>query len=205
MYKYESESVCHLVVSHSLWTPWTVARQDSLSIGILQARIMKWLAIPFSRESSQPRDQTWVPCITADSLLSKPTGKPHIEWNKGQISFIFMWIQFYWHNLLKKWIFPILCSWHFTVDYLTVTVWIYFWALDSVPLVFVFRSVPYCFNYYTYYYNLKSGTVMPPALFFFLRLLWLIWPSNPSAGHIHRGNQNWESYVPQCSSQHCLQ
>ena len=28
--------------------------------GILQARIMEWVAIPFSRGSSQPRDQTWV-------------------------------------------------------------------------------------------------------------------------------------------------
>ena len=31
--------------------------------GILQARIREWVAIPFSRWSSQPRDQTWVSCI----------------------------------------------------------------------------------------------------------------------------------------------
>ena len=30
---------------------------------ILQARILEWVAIPFSRESSKPRDQTWVSCI----------------------------------------------------------------------------------------------------------------------------------------------
>ena len=28
--------------------------------GILQARILEWVAIPFSRETSQPRDGTWV-------------------------------------------------------------------------------------------------------------------------------------------------
>ena len=28
--------------------------------GILQARILEWIAFPFSRESSQPRDWTWV-------------------------------------------------------------------------------------------------------------------------------------------------
>ena len=28
--------------------------------GILQARILKWIAMPFSRGSSQPRDQTQV-------------------------------------------------------------------------------------------------------------------------------------------------
>ena len=31
--------------------------------GILQARILEWTAIPFSRGSSQPRDRTWVSCI----------------------------------------------------------------------------------------------------------------------------------------------
>ena len=32
---------------------------------ILQARILEWVAISFSRGSSQPRDQTWVSCIAA--------------------------------------------------------------------------------------------------------------------------------------------
>ena len=31
--------------------------------GILQARILEWAAFPFSRGSSQPRDQTQVSCI----------------------------------------------------------------------------------------------------------------------------------------------
>ena len=31
--------------------------------GILQARILEWVAIPSSRGSSQPRDWTWVFCI----------------------------------------------------------------------------------------------------------------------------------------------
>ena len=31
--------------------------------GILQARVLEWVAFPFSRESSQPRDQTQVSCI----------------------------------------------------------------------------------------------------------------------------------------------
>ena len=43
--------------------------------GILQARILEWVAIPFSRGSSQPRDRTQVSCIS-DSLLSEPPGKP---------------------------------------------------------------------------------------------------------------------------------
>ena len=51
--------------------PWTVAHQALLSMGILQERILEWVATPPSRESSQPRDQTQV-----DSLPSEPPGKP---------------------------------------------------------------------------------------------------------------------------------
>ena len=44
--------------------------------GILQARILECVEIPFSRESSQPKDQTQASCIAAYSLLSEPPGKP---------------------------------------------------------------------------------------------------------------------------------
>ena len=43
--------------------------------GILQARMLEGEAVPFSRGSSQPKDQTRVFCTAADSLLSKPPGK----------------------------------------------------------------------------------------------------------------------------------
>ena len=36
--------------------------------GIFQARILKWVAISFSRGSSWPRDRTWVSCITGRLL-----------------------------------------------------------------------------------------------------------------------------------------
>ena len=41
---------------------WLVARIYMVR-GILQARILEWVAFPFSRGSSQPRDQTQVSCI----------------------------------------------------------------------------------------------------------------------------------------------
>ena len=31
--------------------------------GIIQARILEWVAMPSSRRSAQPRDRTQVPCI----------------------------------------------------------------------------------------------------------------------------------------------
>ena len=44
-------------------TPWTVALQSPLSMGILQARRLEWVVMPSSRGSSQPRDQTHISCI----------------------------------------------------------------------------------------------------------------------------------------------
>ena len=51
-----------LSLSHSqlFATPWTVAYQSSLSMEILQERILEWVAISFSREPSWPRDKTCV-------------------------------------------------------------------------------------------------------------------------------------------------
>ena len=34
--------------------------------GIFQARILEWVAIPFSKVSSWPRDWTWVSCIAGE-------------------------------------------------------------------------------------------------------------------------------------------
>ena len=44
--------------------PWTVAHQPPLFMGILQARLLEWVATPSSRGSSQLRDRTQVSCIT---------------------------------------------------------------------------------------------------------------------------------------------
>ena len=57
-------------------TPWPVARQAPLSMRILQARVLEWAAMPSSRGSSQPRDQTQVSALQVDSLLSEPPRKP---------------------------------------------------------------------------------------------------------------------------------
>ena len=68
----------HLVTQlcPALCDPWTVAHQAPLSMGILQARILEWVAFPFSRGSSQPRDRPRSPTLQVDSLWSEPPGKP---------------------------------------------------------------------------------------------------------------------------------
>ena len=59
----ESESVSPSVVSNSA-TPWADCSSPGSSVReFRQARILAWVAIPFSRGSSQPRDQTWVSCV----------------------------------------------------------------------------------------------------------------------------------------------
>ena len=53
---------------------------DSSSVhGILQARILEWLAFPFSRGSSQPRDQTQVSHIAGRFFTSWATREAHSE------------------------------------------------------------------------------------------------------------------------------
>ena len=46
-----------------LCDPKDCSPQVPLSVEILQARILEWVAMPSSRWSSQPRDWTWVSCI----------------------------------------------------------------------------------------------------------------------------------------------
>ena len=48
----------------TLCNPMNCSCPGSSAHGILQARILEWVAMPSSRGSSQPRNQTWVSCIT---------------------------------------------------------------------------------------------------------------------------------------------
>ena len=54
--------VCVLVAQSclTLRDPMDYSPPGSSIHGLLQARILEWVAIPFSRESFQPKDRTWV-------------------------------------------------------------------------------------------------------------------------------------------------
>ena len=54
--------------------------------GILQARILEWVAIPFSRVSSQPRDQTQVSHIAGGFFTSWATREAQPQGNTGVCS-----------------------------------------------------------------------------------------------------------------------
>ena len=49
---------------------------DSSVHGILQARILEWVAIPFAKRSSQPRDRVWVSFIAGKSFNIWTIRKP---------------------------------------------------------------------------------------------------------------------------------
>ena len=53
--------------------------------GILQARILEWVAIPFSRGSSRPGGQTWVSCIAGGFFTSWATREAQTVCNTLQI------------------------------------------------------------------------------------------------------------------------
>ena len=58
----------------TLCNPMDYSLPGSSVHGILQARILEWVAIPFSRGSCQPRDQTQVSHIAGGLLPSEPPG-----------------------------------------------------------------------------------------------------------------------------------
>ena len=63
---------------------------DYIVYGILQARILEWVAFPFSRGPSQPKIEPRSPTLQADSLPAEPPGKPK---NTGLGSpSLFQWI-----------------------------------------------------------------------------------------------------------------
>ena len=68
--------VCLLVAQScpTLCDPMGCSPPGSSVHGILQVRILEWAAIPFSRASSQSRDQTQVSCIAGRFFTSVEKG-----------------------------------------------------------------------------------------------------------------------------------
>ena len=86
-------SVSHLVIScPTLCSPMDCSLPGFSVCIILQARMLEWVAIPFSSGSSQHRDQTQVSCTAANSFTVWPTRlffffpKYDIKWLSYNIS-----------------------------------------------------------------------------------------------------------------------
>ena len=76
---------CCCLVAQScptLCNPMDCSPTGSSVHGILQARILEWVAMPSPRGSSPSRDQTQVSALQVDPLLSEPSGKPRTYWHQ---------------------------------------------------------------------------------------------------------------------------
>ena len=75
--KYWRVEESYLAVSDSL-LPYPM---DYIVHGILQARILEWVAFPFFRGSSKPRDRTQVSHIAGGFFTSWATGEAQESWS----------------------------------------------------------------------------------------------------------------------------
>ena len=82
--------LCKVKVARSCWT--LCDPMNYTVHGIVQARILEWIAFPFSRESSQPGIKPRSLTLQADSLSAEPQRKPN-NTGVGSLS-------------LLQWIFP---------------------------------------------------------------------------------------------------
>ena len=85
----------------TLGNPMDSSPPGSSAHGILQVRIIEWLAMPSSRGSSLPRDQTRISCgscIAGRFFTSDPPGKPNNgnDNDKKTIASALVGISLYW-------------------------------------------------------------------------------------------------------------
>ena len=67
---------CHIQL---FWDPMDCSPPGSSVHEILQARILEWVAILFSRGSTRPRDQTHVSYIVGRFFTTEPPEKPMLN------------------------------------------------------------------------------------------------------------------------------
>ena len=110
-------SLCVVVAQscQTLCNPMDSSPLGSSGHGILQARILEWVAIPFSRESSWPRDRTPVFCTAGRFFTIWAPRETHIFHYTVCYTTLFPALpkygNFYEHILLKK----ANCIWQFSL------------------------------------------------------------------------------------------
>ena len=75
-------------MSNSYVTLWTAAHQAPLSMGFSRQEL-EWVAMLFSRGSSQPRNQTQVSYIAGKFFSTAPLGKQLKKWS-NKVPFVFI-------------------------------------------------------------------------------------------------------------------
>ena len=82
--RYAAAAATSLQSCPTLCNPMDCSLPGSSVHGILQVRILEWLAISFSRGASQPRDGNCISCISFTAggfFTAEPPGKPIINYS----------------------------------------------------------------------------------------------------------------------------
>ena len=85
---------------------------------ILQARILEWVAFPFSRGSSQPRDWSQVSCIAGGFFTSWATREAQEYWSGEQRT----WLHTRPEKIKSQIQFPIISVKNWSIDLVTILI-----------------------------------------------------------------------------------
>ena len=114
--------------------------------GISPARKLEWVAISFSRESSQSRDWTHISCIGRRILFAEPPGKPFLFCTSIQIMAKVLKL---WYNLISTILTCIIIFIRIYIYWLKKN--LFFMQLSANALLIVVLTVhlfPSIFNYW---------------------------------------------------------
>ena len=114
--------------------------------GILQVRILQWVAMPSSRGSSPPRDQTWISSVLrwqVGSLPLVPSGMPHEHHNKLYCKIVLKyhiscWNQLY-YEIYKPFKYEFEISAYWVILICEIYMKYYFSQICSLSLFLVFN------------------------------------------------------------------
>ena len=105
VHAYESKVKVLVAQSYrTLWDPMDCGPPGSSARGILQGRILEWVALLFSRGSSHPRNQTLVSCITGRFFTIWAMGSPTYIFINTHIN-MYIYIPLY----ISIYIYPSVC------------------------------------------------------------------------------------------------
>ena len=100
--------VCVLVPQScpTLWDPMDCYLPGTSVSGALQARILEWVALPFSKGSSRSRDQTQVSCIAGRCFTVWATREAHLVTKQQQFWCITDVFNSRWQHAKEEKVFP---------------------------------------------------------------------------------------------------
>ena len=126
--------------------------------GILQARMLEWVAVPSSRGSSQPSIKPTSPALDGGLLTTEPPGKPIIRgltWNK----YCFLFLPLLWSLLWRK-----------KMTWIKAPFWIHTQIQYKLKLQLTLKTlkkwVPSCFNPCFCHSPANNTNCVPNAVFF---------------------------------------